>query len=38
MSELPRGAAAPEDEERYRQLASELAAAVELALEPWVVR
>jgi hypothetical protein len=33
-----RGAAAPEDEERYRQLAQELATAVELALEPWVVR
>lgn len=38
MSELPRGSAAPEDEERYRQLATELAEAVDLALEPWVVR
>jgi hypothetical protein len=38
MTDPQRGAAAPEDEERYRQLATELAAAVELALEPWVVR
>ncbi len=38
MNEVPRGAAAPEDEERYRQLTTELADAIELALEPWVVR
>jgi len=38
VSDIPRGAAAPEDEERYRQLATELADAVEVALEPWVVR
>ena len=38
MGEIPRGSAAPEDEERYRQLAADLADSVELALEPWVVR
>ena len=32
------GSSTAEDEERYHHHAAELAAAIELALEPWVVR